>query len=98
METEEFHYPGEYSLDGIVFAGDTAKEDLVRIRDELQFYEDDIIVATYPKAGRTCTSDLDKTILSYIDGLVQYCSNSSSLAIFMSIEWFQMSSSFYHSH
>ena len=53
MDAEEFHYFGEFSLDGVVYAADSPKEGLVHIRDELQLLEDDIIVATYPKAGKT---------------------------------------------
>ena len=53
MDTEKYHYPGEFTLDGVVFGGDTPKEEIVHIRDDLQFLEDDIVVATYPKAGRT---------------------------------------------
>ena len=52
MDTEEYHYPGEYLLDGDVFGAGCRKEDLVYIRDDIQYHEDDIIVATYPKAGR----------------------------------------------
>ena len=54
MDTKEYHYPGELSLNGIVFLPDTPKEGLVHIRDDLHFLEDDIVVATYPKAGKTC--------------------------------------------
>ena len=53
MDAEEFHYFGEFSLDGVTYIADCPKEGLVHIRDELQLLEDDIIVATYPKAGKT---------------------------------------------
>ena len=46
MDTKEYHNPGEFSLDGVVFGGDTPKENIVHIRDDLQFLEDDIVVAT----------------------------------------------------
>ena len=58
MDTETYHYQGEFSLDGAVYAGHNPKEDLVHIRDDLQFREDDIVVATYPKAGRRCMGNL----------------------------------------
>ena len=48
---EEFHYNEEFSLDGVVFGAAAPKENLDHIRDQLEFFEDDIIVATYPKAG-----------------------------------------------
>ena len=54
MDTDEYHYPNEFTLDGTVFGPDTPKKDLIHIRDDLEFLEDDIVVATYPKAGKTC--------------------------------------------
>ena len=65
MDTKEYHYPGEISLDGVVFGGDTPKENIVHIRDDLQFLEDDIVVATYLKAGRTYVG-VSAKILYYI--------------------------------
>ena len=59
MDSEEYHYPREFSFDGVVFAANTPKEDLIHIRDSLQFLEDDIVVATYPKAGRICVGVID---------------------------------------
>ena len=52
MDAEEFHYHGEFTYEGIVFDAGCTKEDLGHIRDDLQFLEDDIIVVTYPKAGK----------------------------------------------
>ena len=57
MEAEEYHYDGEFSLDGVVFSIENAKEDIVHIRDHFQFLEDDIVVATYPKSGRALMAD-----------------------------------------
>ena len=53
MNAEEYHYLGKFSLDGVVFGAEIPKENLEYIRDDLQFLEDDIIVVTYPKAGKT---------------------------------------------
>ena len=74
MDTEKYHYPGEFTLDGVVFDGDTPKEDIVHIRDDLQFLEDDIVVATYPKAGRTWMRPRQNTL--------------SHLVTLVTIEWF----------
>ena len=51
MDAEEFHYYGETVLDGVVFNANILEKDVVYIRDDLQFLEDDVVVATYPKAG-----------------------------------------------
>ena len=52
MDAEEYHYHGEFTLDGVVFDAETPKEDLDHIRDDLQYLGDDIIVVTYPKTGK----------------------------------------------
>ena len=67
MDTAEYHYLGEFSLDGVVFTGDTPKDDIVHIRDDFRFLEDDIILATYPKAGKTCM-DIPAETRYYICG------------------------------
>ena len=51
MDSEEYHYYRELVFDGSVYGGKVQENDLVYIRDDLQFFEDDIVVATYPKAG-----------------------------------------------
>ena len=62
MDSDEFHYHGEQLIDGVVFGSGTRKEDLINIRDDLQYFEDDIIVATYPKAGMTWMGLLPDTL------------------------------------
>ena len=51
MDAEEFHYYREFIFNGAVYAANVQERDLAYIRDDLQFREDDIVVATYPKAG-----------------------------------------------
>jgi len=56
---EDWHYHGEHVFDGATYEGDYFRqEDLKCIRDELEFKKDDIVVATYPKAGTTWTQEI----------------------------------------
>ena len=48
----EYHYPDEIIFDGDVYDLSYRAKDLQYLRDEYEFDAQDIVVATYPKAGR----------------------------------------------
>ena len=52
-EVTEWRYPGEHVVDGVTFTDGIQLETLTYIRDELAMFSDDIVVATYPKAGKS---------------------------------------------
>ena len=52
-EVTEWRYPGEHVVDGVTFTDGIQPETLTYIRDELAMFSDDIVVATYPKAGKS---------------------------------------------
>ena len=48
---DDYHYEGQYELNGVTYDGSIHQSDLDYIRDDLEFRPSDIVVATYPKAG-----------------------------------------------
>ncbi len=45
---------GAHVYDGVLFPGACPAEHLDRVRD-MQFYDSDVLIATYPKAGKAMT-------------------------------------------
>ena len=65
----EWHSPGEYFHEGIAYNKDISLQYLLEIRDHMEMFSDDIIVATYPKTGEinwTITQILIKDIKSIL--------------------------------
>jgi len=54
----EWHHYGEHVFDDVTYEGDMTPNNLTYIRDEIEFNKDDVIVATYPKAGTTWMQEI----------------------------------------
>ena len=57
MEDMDWKFWAEHTFDGDVYEGSTPAEDLKYVRDKAVFKETDILVATYPKAGKEFSTE-----------------------------------------
>ena len=54
MSDEMFKTPGQFEHDGMRFAGVMEKNNLVRIKEELELNSQDVLSVSFPKTGRFC--------------------------------------------
>ena len=54
----DYYYPDEFVMDGVMYEPGTPEKDLIYIRDQLEFQEDDILLTCYPKCGNSCNATI----------------------------------------